>query len=317
MTHSLDPIFIIDTLVFLSFAAAGMAWHAHREEKRRLLFSRLRPWVGRETLAEEPLSPSQEKLNRPLRERLLRPLLKQAAAACSRWMPAQKKASLQQRLLRAGNPWRLSAGEFIALQYALAVFLALAALLTLNRLSLTAPQAVSLSLLAGAAGFLLPETILKKRIRSRREEALRQLPNTLDLLMASIEAGMGFDGALQKVGEKNRGVLGEEFQKTLREIQMGIPRREALRNLGIRLDCEELQRIISSIIQADQMGVSMGSILRIQSAQLRQQRRQKAEERAAKAPIMMLFPLVFFIFPALFAVLLGPAIIQVAASFKW
>lgn len=317
MQNHFDPIFIIDFFVFSCFAVLGLGWHAHKEERRRALFSHLKPWITKEAAAEEALNPREEKLNRPLRERLLRPLLKQAAAACNRWLPAQKKASLQHRLVRAGNPWRLSAGEFITLQYALAISLALAFLLISNRLPLSTSQIISLSLLAGAAGFMLPEITLRSHTRKRKEEALRQLPNTLDLLMASIEAGMGFDGALQKVGEKNRGVLGEEFQKTLKEIQMGVPRREALRNLANRLECEELQRIISSIIQADQMGVSMGNILRIQSAQLRQQRRQKAEERAAKAPIMMLFPLIFFVFPALFVVLLGPAIIQFAASFKW
>jgi tight adherence protein C len=136
------------------------------------------------------------------------------------------------------------------------------------------------------------------------------LPDILDLLSVSVEAGLGFDAALQKVVEKTKGPLTMEFEKTLQEINIGKSRREALRDMQARVNADDVTTFLGSIIQADQLGVSITNVLRIQSKQVRENRKMRAEEKAQKAPVKILIPLVLFIFPTIFIVLLGPAAIQ-------
>ena len=164
-------------------------------------------------------------------------------------------------------------------------------------------------------GFLIPGA-MEAHKKSAREIAIRKaLPDMLDLLTMSVEAGLGFDRALAKVIEGKTGPLVDEFEIVLQEIRVGRARREALRDLGERVKMPEVSRLIGAIIQAEQLGMGIAKSLRIQSEQLRLARRQRAEESAMKAPIKMLFPLILFIFPALFVVLLGPAIIQLFTMF--
>jgi tight adherence protein C len=138
----------------------------------------------------------------------------------------------------------------------------------------------------------------------------------LDLLTVSVEAGLGFDQALLKIVEKTKGPLTEECIRVLHEIRIGKARRDALREMGKRTGVEDLQTFVAAIIQADQLGVSIGNVLRIQSRQLRQKRRQKAEEKAQKAPVKMLIPMILFIFPSLFILLLGPGVLQLIDNFS-
>ncbi|GFR35336.1 type II secretion system F family protein [Thermobrachium celere] len=152
---------------------------------------------------------------------------------------------------------------------------------------------------------------LSKKIYRRKKNILRDLPYVLDLITVSVEAGLSFDGALAKVTENISGELSDEFAKTLKEIRMGIQRKVALRNLSERCEVKELSTFVTSLIQADELGVSLGKVLRIEAANLREQRKQAARENAMKAPIKMLFPLVFFIFPTIFIVILGPALIKI------
>ncbi|CDF58754.1 type II secretion system F family protein [Thermobrachium celere] len=152
---------------------------------------------------------------------------------------------------------------------------------------------------------------LSKKIYRRKKNILRDLPYVLDLITVSVEAGLSFDGALAKVTENISGELSDEFAKTLKEIRMGIQRKVALRNLSERCEVKELSTFVTSLIQADELGVSLGKVLRIEAANLREQRKQAARESAMKAPIKMLFPLVFFIFPTIFIVILGPALIKI------
>ena len=139
----------------------------------------------------------------------------------------------------------------------------------------------------------------------------RSLPDVLDLLTISVEAGLGFDAAVLRVTEKLGGVLGEEFSRVLQETKMGKSRREALRDMAARVGVDDVSSFVNAVIQAEQLGVSIGSVLRLQSQAMRVKRRQRAEEAALQAPVKMLFPLIFFIFPGLFVVLLGPAVIQI------
>jgi tight adherence protein C len=157
----------------------------------------------------------------------------------------------------------------------------------------------------------VPDLILWGRARERQDLIRRELPEVLDQLTVCVESGLGFDAALQRVGSKGAGPLSEELQRTLNELAVGVPRRDALGNLVSRTDVDELRRFVVAVRQADEFGLPVARVLRIQSRQLRERRRLSAEERAMKMPVKIVFPLVLCIFPALFVVLLGPAVIRV------
>jgi tight adherence protein C len=163
-------------------------------------------------------------------------------------------------------------------------------------------------------GYTLPEFWLGGRVRKRQKAILLMIPDTLDLLTISVRAGLGFDAALGKVVEKLKGPLSDEFRRALAEVRVGKARRDALRDIVPRTEVGPLTNFIGAIIQAEQLGVSVSKVLQVQSEQLRIERRQRAEEQAAKAPIKMLFPLVGCIFPSLFIVILGPAIILIVQN---
>jgi tight adherence protein C len=167
----------------------------------------------------------------------------------------------------------------------------------------------------GAVGFIAPDWVLNMRIRSRREAIRSELPDALDLLAVSVEAGLGFDGAVTKLTEHMQGPLVDEFALTLNEIRVGEARTVALRKMAERVDAPELSTFVRAVIQAEQLGISLGRILRVQAADARIRRQQAAEEKAMKAPIKMLFPTVFFIFPSIFIVVLGPAMLNIMKVF--
>lgn len=156
---------------------------------------------------------------------------------------------------------------------------------------------------------------LSRRTEMRKKNILRDLPFTIDLITVSVEAGLSFDGAMARVISNINGELCEEFSKSLKEMRMGIDRKIALRNLSARCDVKELSMLVTSIVQADELGVSLGRVLRIESGNLREHRKQVAREKAMKAPIKMLFPLILFIFPSIFVIILGPAVIKIIDIF--
>jgi tight adherence protein C len=162
----------------------------------------------------------------------------------------------------------------------------------------------------GFGGFALPGIFVSMKARGRREEIRAELPDALDLLAVSVEAGLGFDGAVDKLTDHMDGALAEEFALTLGEMRIGESRHDALKKLSERVDTPEVASFTRAIIQADQLGISLGRILKVQSADSRNRRQMAAEEKAMKAPIKMLFPTVAFIFPAMFLVVLGPAVLS-------
>jgi tight adherence protein C len=181
-------------------------------------------------------------------------------------------------------------------------------------------RGTAIALLLGLMGagmlFVLPDMALTFRARSRNETIRSELPDVLDLLAVSVEAGLGFDGAVQKVTEHMRGPLVDEFSLALGEMRVGESRADALRHLSERVDAAEMAAFVRAIIQADQLGIALGRILRVQAADARHRRQAAAEEKAMKAPIKMLFPTVLFIFPAMFVVILGPAMISLLDTFS-
>jgi tight adherence protein C len=252
-------------------------------------------------------------LQQPLFERTLRPLATRLSGLAQRFASPQKVSRTEKRLAMAGNPGDLQTVDFLGLKLVVAAILAIgffAAGLLTGSPAFGFVAAIAL----GALGFFIPEIWLSRRIKKRQHAVLMAVPDTLDLLTISVRAGLSFDGALAKVVEKVQGPLSEEFRRSLAEIRVGKVRREALRDIVGRTEVPALSNFIGAIVQAEQLGVPIAKVLQVQSEQLRIERRQRAEELAAKAPIKMLFPLVGCIFPSMFIVILGPAVILIALN---
>lgn len=219
-------------------------------------------------------------------------------------------------VLEAAGLKNWTSPEWRIITYVCGAFGLLIAVLFSLASSFTTIQLVEASIICFLIGLGLPNYWLKQKTRQRREEIVRTLPDVLDLIMVSVEAGLGFDAALLKVVEKQKGVLAEEFNLVLQEVKMGRPRRDALKDMAKKNDVEDLNNVIASLVQADQLGISIGNVLRNQSIQIRQKRRQRVQEQAQKAPVKIMIPLVFFIFPSIFIVILGPAVLQIIEVFS-
>ena len=248
------------------------------------------------------------------RERVLLPAAARLAAIPLKLNPRTNVESIGTRLSAAGLSQRLTTASYLAIKGAGLIAGALLALL-IGAVGSFVVALILIPVLA-AAGFRAPDYILSIRIRSRREAVRSDLPDALDLLAVSVEAGLGFDGAVTKLTEHMEGPLVDEFARLLSEVRIGEARQTALKNMATRVDAPELSSFVRAVVQADQLGISLGRILRVQAADSRVRRQTAAEEKAMKAPIKMMIPTVLFIFPAMFIVLLGPAILNVMKVLK-
>jgi tight adherence protein C len=253
-------------------------------------------------------------LQQPFAERTLRPLVARLSRIGGRLGSASSAETAERRLALAGNPGDLKLTDWMGVKMLVGIATGVLMFLLIGVLSANVVAGLFMALLGLGIGFLLPEFWLGNKIKARQKVILRMIPDTLDLLTISVRAGLGFDAALAKVVEKLPGPLSDEFRRALAEVRVGKARRDALRDMVPRTNVQPLSNFIGAIIQAEQLGVSISKVLQVQSEQLRIERRQRAEEMAAKAPIKMLFPLVGCIFPSLFIVILGPAIISVAKN---
>lgn len=275
--------------------------------------------------AERPVPLEELELERSFIDRVVRPLMITWSRRIARFTPKQNVERLRIQLLEAGSPSGIGVVEFMGLRGVMALLLGGAALfLTIFTGSIGRPISLGVVSIPGILlfpgpaaimGYVIPGVWLGGRIRKRKKEIQKALPDAIDLLTISVEAGLGFDPALGRVAEKWDNELSREFRHLLQDMRIGKPRREALREVSIRCGVDDLRVFISSIIQADQLGVSITQVLRVQSQQMRVRRRQRAEELAQKAPIKMLFPMVFLIFPAMYVIILGPAIPSVWNTF--
>ena len=251
--------------------------------------------------------------NQRLRERAFEPLRETFAKWVLKVNPRTSMESISLRLLGAGLGRRISPTGFLAAKGFLAVGGGLMGLLIT---SVTGSGLGILFIVAlGAGGFIAPDYFVSLKAKARRESIRADLPDALDLLAVSVEAGLGFDGAIAKLTEHMDGPLAEEFELTLNAMRIGESRQDALKKMAERVPAPELGAFIRAIIQADQLGISLGRILRVQAADTRLRRQAAAEEKAMKAPIKMLFPTVLFIFPAMFIVILGPAMMNIMEVF--
>lgn len=293
--------------VFAATAAAVAYWLAPSEEEAVL---RLR--VREIRLLSEGQKPRAEdaELNRPLMERLFGPTLERLHRALERRTPQGTVAAARARLREAGDPVDL--GTFLALRLLAGIggFLAVLLLLTPAAGGRGWPGSLAMATAAGYAGSALPGFWLGRVVTRRKEAIQRSLPEVLDLLCIAVEAGLGLDGAILRVAERHISPFAQELGHCVKEINLGQPREKAWRNLAERVNVPDVNVVVAAVIQAEKLGASLGQVLRIQADEMRERRRQRAEERARQVPIKLLFPLVMFIFPALFVVLLGPAAIQ-------
>ena len=250
-------------------------------------------------------------LQQPVMDRTLRPLMRRLSGVGTRLTSRDRIGRTEERLAEAGYPGGLRTIDFMGLKVVAALVTSGLAFLLFG-LALSGPSTgFLLAVLGLAVGFFVPDFWLSNRIRARQRAILLAIPDVLDLLTISVKAGLGFDAALGKVVEKSEGPLTDEFRRALAEVRIGKARRDALKEMVARTNVPALTNFIGAIIQAEQLGVAIANVLEIQSEQLRIERRQRAEEMAAKAPIKMLFPLVGCIFPSMFIVILGPAMILI------
>jgi tight adherence protein C len=250
----------------------------------------------------------------PFSQRVLAPLGDRLAGWTLKLHPKTTIEGVSTRLLAAGLGRKISPTTFLAFKSALALGgLVLGALFGG---AAAGPGGVLFAAIALAGiGFIVPDFVVSGKARSRKDRIRAELPDALDLMAVSVEAGMGFDGAISKLTEHMHGPLADEFALTLGEIRIGESRQDALKKMSDRTSTPELASFVRSIIQADQLGISLGRILRVQATDSRLKRQAAAEEKAMKAPIKMLFPTVLFIFPAMFLVILGPAFLNLSKLF--
>jgi tight adherence protein C len=260
------------------------------------------------TSAPEELT---KELDRPFAERVLEPLQQRALAVGRRLSGSDSAARLQRKLDAAGNPGDMSADRVVSLKVIGAV-----ALLAVG-LSLGLVMGASLPLLALMAvgglllGFFAPDLYLYQATYNRSEQLRRELPDAIDLLTISVESGLGFDAACQQVARNTEGPLADEFQRMLSEMQIGQSRGQALRSLAERTNVDDVRSFVGAMVQADSFGIPIGSVLRVQSSEIRVKRRQRAETKAQQVPVKITVPLIFCILPCLFAVVMGPAALSI------
>jgi tight adherence protein C len=295
----------IFVLVMFVFIWVGFGVSKAREDMRARLAA-----YGRQS----PQTVREEELAKPLAQRTVGPLVIRISNFLRRFTPVGYLEKKQHQLILAGNPGNLDAPAMVVIKLLTTAFGLIGGFFLIG-FGADTLQRVVLFLLPVVLGFFGPDAWLQRKIDERRQEMLRALPDVLDLLVISVEAGLGFDSALSRVVATVPGPLSEEFFRMLQETRVGVSRKDAMRHLMERTDLDELRSFILAMIQAEAFGVAIARVLRVQADEMRVKRRQRAQEKAFAAPVKLVFPLVFCIFPSLFIVLLGPAAIQISESF--
>src|SRR5215211_6411416 len=254
-------------------------------------------------------------LSQPFIERVIIPLVNRVGEFSTRFTPQKAIQDTARKMELAGNPWPIDAATFLAIRFILAVVLG-GFLVAIVLISPPSNPNDNFMYIGGAtfAGFYLPHLMLTSKITRRQKEIRKAMPDALDLLTICVEAGLGFDAAMSKVSQKWENELSLAFTRTIREVQLGKVRREALKDMSDRLGLPEMTSFVAAIIQSEQLGVSMAKVLRIQSDHMRMKRRQRAEEEAHKAPIKMIIPMALLIFSSILIIILTPAVIQIMGS---
>jgi tight adherence protein C len=287
------------SVLMIAFGIAG----ARQEDPLKARLSQLGQMTAKDLQELE--------LQQPFFDRTIKPLAARLSGGVAKITSSSFSERTEKRLAIAGNPGDMKVGDWLGIKAIGAGIGAGVMFILFGVLGGNIPQGLLLGLVGLGIGYMGPEFWLGGRVRKRQKLILIGIPDALDLLTFSVRAGLGFAAALGMVVEKMMGPLDDVFRRALAEVRVGKARREALRDIVPRTEVQPLTNFIGAIIQAEQLGVSISKVLQVQSEQLRIERRQRAEEQAAKAPIKMLFPLVGCIFPSLFVVILGPALILI------
>ena len=261
----------------------------------------------------EPASLREIEMSQTFMERVIIPYANRLGEFALRFTPQQALDDIHRKLEQAGNPRGLEPTSFFTARFALAFVLGGLLALT-DGPDLFQPTNLLITFLVTALGFSVPNILVDSRIRRRQHEIRKALPDALDLLTICVEAGLGFDAAMRKVADKWENELAIAFTRALREVTLGKVRREALRDMADRIGAAEFDSFVAAVIQSEQLGVSMAKILRIQSDDMRMKRRQRAEAEAQKAPVKMLLPMTFLIFPTIVFILMGPAVLLIVGG---
>jgi tight adherence protein C len=257
----------------------------------------------------------QEELEGSAVDRMLMPGAKRIGKTVVRLTPFDLHARINEKLIFAGNPPGWDAERVVALKIIGAIAMLVASVAILVLLPISGWLKILFIAIFTLIGYVAPSTYVSGLASSRQKMIQRQLPDVMDLLTISVEAGLGFDAAMAQVVKNVPGPLSEELARLLQEVQIGVSRADAFRHLGDRTEVPELQSFVLSMIQADLFGVSIANVLRAQSRELRQKRRQRAEEIAQRIPVKLLFPMIFLVLPALFVIVLGPGAIKIYQQF--
>jgi tight adherence protein C len=307
-------IWIVVGLVIVIIVAVALVLVANRMPKQDQdpLEARLAEFAQR----GEQVSLEDIELSQPFTERVIFPILRWFGELTSRLTPQNQIQDMQKKLELAGISGRVDAPMIMASRFVAAALFGVAAFLLFTFSILKQPfsRAMLYSGIGAALGFFFPQLYLNSRMQTRQKEVRKAMPDALDLLTICVEAGLGFEAAMSKVAEKWNNELSLAFGRGIREIQLGKPRRDALRDMAERVGIAEMTSFVAAVIQGQELGVSMAKVLRIQSDQMRMKRRQRAEEEARQAPIKMLLPMVAFIFPSIFIVLMTPAALRMMKS---
>ncbi len=304
------PQYAIYVVIGLVFLAAFLLFFSivllvvTRKQKQDTIISRLSYYSMREE--EEVRVPS-------FFERVMMPLFKRIANLTKGFNPKGVIETTKHKLELAGLLERVDVNVYLMTKFIFSVIFLI--IFILVSVFLDVSLMIGLFFLALIPlSYFLPDIYLNNKINSRQEEIRKVLPNALDMLTITVEAGMGFDIALSKVADNIKGPLGDEFNKMLNEMNVGYSKREAFRNLVKRTSVPDLDTFVASIIQADVLGISIGKILRVQAAEIRNRRSVRAEEAGIKAPVKLVFPLIILLLPALLIIVLGPGIITIYES---
>jgi tight adherence protein C len=311
---NLTAILIVAGILFILLIVIGVisvSLRQRAEEEEDPLQARLAEYLQ----SGEVASLEEIELSQPFSERVIFPIIRKIGEISARFTPQKAIQDTARKMELAGNPWPIDAATFLAIRFILGVVFGglITALVMLGETPNLSDNALYI-FGATFGGFFLPHLMLTSKITNRQKEIRKAMPDALDLLTICVEAGLGFDAALSKVSEKWDNQLSLAFARVIREIQLGKPRRDALRDMADRLDITEMTSFVAAIIQSEQLGVSMAKILRIQSDQMRVKRRQRAEEEAHKAPVKMVLPMAFLMFPTIMIIILTPAALQIMIS---
>lgn len=303
-------LMLITILIFGSVALFAIALTMKSE--RAILHDRV---VASSQLESTPGSSIEAEAAKPFSERILMPMLARLSGMGMRITPSGAHQAIETKLIRAGRPSSLGVKEFLGLKVLSIAVFTLLGFAAAGYLNASGILRIALFGILVVIGYILPNVLLERAAANRQAQIRRVLADTLDMLIVSVEAGLGLDGAMQRVVERFHNPLADEMGRALQEMRVGALRADALRSMAVRVDVSELTSFVAAICQADELGVSIANVLRVQGDTLRTSRSQKAREIAGKLPVKMLFPLIFFIFPAIFVVVLAPAALRIGRAF--